>query len=380
MNKFIVSVMVLFMASSFSLAQYKGKYVGWSAGYCFRSGPSAAHYKAFTHLMNFQCTVSGSGAVNTGSLAANSTTFVANCHTNGDKAIVCIGGAGQSANFSAACANASTQATLVHNIVNLVRTYGYDGVDLDWEEGEENGFDGNTAKVAMFKAFHKQIRDSVDKMTPKPMFTAAVATDWYTNGTVAIAPYVDQLNNMCYYNGVNDMNGIFQPVNSRGVAKTLQGVGFGWGTDNEITDPNDILAKCRYAIDNGYGGIMAWDIVRAQTVTSWILDSLARYVTHTPVTFVAQGPLQMRQDVGAGLFVSAKGASGIAGIRFSAPRGEEVSLVMYDVKGALVKTLFTGTSGSDAMDLPLGAIGSGTYVFKLTSGGATRTAKATFTK
>jgi hypothetical protein len=366
---FTIALLVLVM-SSFTQAQYKGKYEGWSVGYVFQGTANASCYKAFTHLMNFQVTVSGSGAINTGSLSGNSSTFVTNCHNNGDKAIVCIGGAGQSGNFSNACASASTQTTLVKNIINLVRSSGYDGVDLDWEEGETSGFDGNATKVAMFKSFHKEMRDTI-LAHPPLLMTAAVATDWYPNGTAAIAPYVDQLNNMSYYNYVTDMNTLFAPVLAKGVAKSLQGVGFGWDTDNEITDPNDILAKCRYAIDNGYGGIMAWDITSAPT---WVLDSIARYVTHNPTSTVA--PIRMHYGSSSFLFVKNNRFTGPEEISYtvSPAGGSVVDLGMYDMKGALVKTLFHGQANAGTFSVP--RANSGEYVFKLSSGFGVVTAKA----
>lgn len=52
-------------------------------------------------------------------------------HKHGKKAIASIGGGGLHDPFAAAAKNA--HATLVANIVKVVNTYGYDGVDLDWE-------------------------------------------------------------------------------------------------------------------------------------------------------------------------------------------------------------------------------------------------------
>jgi len=96
---------------------------------------------------------------------------------------------------------------------------------------------------------------------------------------------------------------------------------------------------------------------------------MARYVTHTPATFAAEGPFQMQPVNEAGLFVRNDRIS------FNAAPGASVILGMYDVKGALVKTLFCGTSRSGMLDLPLDRSSSGTYVFKLKTGAKTFTAK-----
>jgi hypothetical protein len=316
--------------------------------------------------VRFGQSATSSGGVNGGQ---NTSSFVTACHNNGDKAIICIGGAGNAPAYAAACANASTRTTLVKNILNLVKSNGYDGVDLDWEVAEDASFDGNPAKVATYAALHKEMRDSIDKMNPRPIFCSCAATLWYTKSCVAAAPYVDQLNNMSYYNYVKDMNMIFAPMIKAGVPKSRMSVGFGWGTDNEITDPNDILAKCRYAIDSGYGGVMAWDIVRATSVTSWILDSMARYVTHTPTTFMAT-PFQMQQESGTGLFVRSTGPGGAHDIYFRVPSSAaeaDIDLEMYNVKGALVKTLYHGRNNSGSFGVPSDMICSGTYVFKLST-------------
>jgi hypothetical protein len=368
---FTLSLMVLVM-SSLIQAQYKGKYEGWSIGYVFQGSASAAHYKAFTHIVRFGQSAASNGNVNGGS---NTSSFVTACHNNNDKAIICIGGAGNAGAYAAACANPATRATLIHNILNLVRSNGYDGLDLDWEVAEDGSFEGTPSKVATYAALHKEMRDSINKMTPRPIFCSCAATLWYTKSCLAAAPYVDQLNNMSYYNYVKDMNMIFAPMIKGGVAKSRMGVGFGWDVDNEITDPNDILAKCRYAIDSGYGGIMAWDITSAPT---YVLDSIARYVTHNPATFASEGPLQMQQPDDAGLFMHYKnGIAGLTGISYRVPGGAVGDLRMYDVKGALVRTLVLGRNAAaeGTVAIPFDKTSPGTYVFMLSANSRTYTVK-----
>jgi hypothetical protein len=375
MKKLLVLALAILVMSSFTQAQYKGKYEGWAIGYVFQGSASAAHYKAFTHIVRFGQSAASNGNVNGG---AGTSSFVTACHNNGDKAIICIGGAGNAGAYATACANPSTRATLIHNILNLVRSNGYDGVDLDWEVGEDGSFDGTPSKVATYAALHKEMRDSINKMTPKPIFCSCAATLWYTNSCVAAAQYVDQLNNMSYYNYVKDMNMIFAPMIKAGVPKSRMGVGFGWDTDNEITDPNDIIAKCRYAIDSGYGGIMAWDITSAPT---YVLDSIARYVTHNPVT-LADAPLLIQHADGNGLFVCTTNnrTAGVTGIRYRAPSGEMVELGMYDVKGALVHALYRGKSNAGIVGIPFDKTSPGTYVFRLSTASTMYTAKGFVTR
>src|SRR5689334_17997416 len=101
MKKLFVSLLLILTAWP-ARSQVNGKYVRWSTGYIFTGNFNAVAFKCFTHLANFQVTVKGTGDISTGSLAEPHASFVQTCHSKGIKAIVCIGGAGQSKNFSAA--------------------------------------------------------------------------------------------------------------------------------------------------------------------------------------------------------------------------------------------------------------------------------------
>ena len=377
MKKLLLTATLAFAMGS-AHAQYKGKYVGWSAGYIFTGNTNNISWKAYTHLLNFQVTVSGNGGINTGSLAMNSQQFVSACHAHGVKALVCIGGQGESAHFSSATSSAGTQTVLVKNILNLVRSGGYDGVDMDWEAGEEND---NAAMVVKFKSLHKELRDSINKMSPRPMMTAAVATDWYPNCTASIAPYVDQLNNMSYYNRVKDMDDLFKAVLDKGVSKSIQGVGFGFDSDNEITDVADIAAKCRYSIDNGYGGIMIWDITHAPAST---MDTVARYVSLSYTTGLST--LANPAPAGSVLFVKHDELTGANEISYSiasALDGSLVDLGLYDMRGALVRNLAHGNAKAGLQTATLtattgGALKPGAYVLRLAADARTAAAKTVF--
>jgi hypothetical protein len=356
---------------SLTQAQYKGKYVGWSTGYIFTGSTSQVAWKCFTHMCNFQVTVSGSGSIGAGNLAVGNSAFVSACHQNNVKAIVCIGGQGQSGNFSSATSNAGSQTALVNNIVNLVKTGGYDGVDMDWEVGEQG--DG-AALVTKFKSLHKQLREAINQMNPRPMMTAAVATDWYPNSTAAIAEYVDQLNNMSYYDRVTKMDALFAPVLKLGVPKSIQGVGFGFDSDGEVKDVSDIAAKCRYAIDGGFGGIMIWDVTHAPAST---MDTVARYVSLEHASAVAP-----QAWAAAGAKVSVFGGNEIAYELPVSGKNAFVELGVYDLRGNLVKTLVRGHRPAGAHSLKWDrktdagqAARPGTYVVRLISENAGATAK-----
>ena len=48
------------------------------------------------------------------------------------KALVCVGGANSETGFQGATTSANLP-TFIKNLTNFVSTYGYDGVDVDWE-------------------------------------------------------------------------------------------------------------------------------------------------------------------------------------------------------------------------------------------------------
>jgi hypothetical protein len=344
---FVVALMVL-LTSSFTTvkAQYKGKFEGWSTGYCFSSSTFIpSDFGAFTHLINYAATISANQAVVLTGLSMNSQTFVDACHMHGVKALVCVGGPGEGAHFASACSSATAQTLLIKNILGLVRQYNYDGVDIDWEEG--------ISTPSVFTAFFKQVRDSIDAMTVRPVLTAACAY-WYWSQFVSIAPYVDQLNCQTYSDSVKNIYSQLSSLFTRGVKKSVLGISFGWELGNYlVTDPGDILAKCRYAIDSGYGGISAWRIAQAPLITPWILDSISRYVRpfvpppHAPLL---AWPYNNMTDLPPDLSISWSSVAGVSTYRIqlsmsgtfsSAPLVDSVlSGTMLDVTGLAANTSY----------------------------------------
>jgi hypothetical protein len=375
MKKFFSVLLMLLLMSSFTYAQYKGKYVGWSTGYVYGSGTlNAKLYKAFTHLVNFHVTVTTSGGLGTGDLRqSNQASFVQVCHQNGVKALLDIGGQGEHAHFVAATASAALQTTLVKNIMAMTLLNGYDGVDLDWEVAEDPNYDNSPANVAHFKAFHQQVHDSV-KAHPPLLITVAVTDDWYPNCSAAVCAMMDQANGMSYdikaANELNDANYVFR----LGAPKGNHGIGF----DMNSQGAADNLAKCRLAIDNGFGGVMMWSVTAAPDA---FLDSLARYVNPNRTT-IALAPSQMRHANPASLSVRINSATGLNEISFSVPSSVNgmVDLGMYDLRGRLVKTVFHGTRNAGSFVAGMDKTCAGTYIFKLCENSSVAATKAFFIK
>lgn len=92
---------------------------------------------AFTHIIHFAVGLNADGTIpddnSVHTLSVQAPQVVSACHAVGVKAIICIF-PGSQGNITSAF-GPSTRATTVHNICNLMRTYGYDGVDWDIEVG-----------------------------------------------------------------------------------------------------------------------------------------------------------------------------------------------------------------------------------------------------
>ncbi len=368
MKRSYAILLTIAVMSSFSFAQYKGKYVGWSTGYVYGRGTlSTTLGSAFTHLVNFHITVTTSGGLDTGDLPqSDQPNFVSMAHALGCKALLCIGGEGEHDHFVAATATAALQTTLIKNIMKMVISNGYDGVDLDWEVAEDdpqNGpyWDDNPTNVAHFFAFHKQIRDSV-RAHPPLIFTAAITDDWYPNCSAAICTLVVQANSMSYDQSDTSEWADAENVFRLGAPKSNHGIGFNM-TSSYISDN---CGKCRLAIDSGFGGVMGWSITGGSTA---MFDSLARYVNKnaTPVVF---NPVFAQTGNESSFFVKNDGTTGLTRVSYSIPTSVNGSLVdigMFDVRGRLVGTVFHGVSNTGIFDIATMANPAGTYILRLST-------------
>ena len=112
----------------------------WVTGYYpgYKEGTMAAtniDFTTITHVVHFSIVPNTDGSLNT---AANSITdaqsanIVSLAHTAGRKAIICVGGANSQSGFQGATGSANLPV-FVANLTNFMATYGYDGIDLDWE-------------------------------------------------------------------------------------------------------------------------------------------------------------------------------------------------------------------------------------------------------
>lgn len=383
-----IKTAVAAVAALGTLASAQGdRKVGWSTGYYAAWATNgypvtAIRWKSFTHMCHFSVTPRGDGTVNEGGMGLNDArfrAFVAEAKKNNVKAIICVGGAGTGTQFQQLSATLELRTKFINQLVAFMQKYGYDGIDMDWEEigGKEAGY----------HALHKELRTALDKITPRPLLTVAMA-NYISRACGPIHSVFDQMNNMCYWTKSNpptnsNLNNDFKALVDAGIPKSKMGVGIGWdyeeGRPEVDCDPVSTKNKILYALDQGYGGVMVWAIEKDRKrngASEPSNDTLSHYVQpNGPVNIIGGGPFS--PNSGLTLAVD-RDMYGWQVVRYSVPTlgqglGAMVDLGLYDMEGRHVKSLVSGnrTPGNHSVALVRGgpvSVRPGTYVVTLTAG------------
>lgn len=102
---------------------------------------------------------------------------------NGACILLTVGGANTKSGFANATSTSSRRQALINNIVNAVTTYGYDGVDIDWEPLQDTD-------QASFQALIRGLRARLDAAAPGKMLTVSTSYQFGTNGTKKTASII----------------------------------------------------------------------------------------------------------------------------------------------------------------------------------------------
>jgi hypothetical protein len=250
----------------------------WSTGYYYPgwTAPSGINWSVYTHLIHFSVYPNADGTIRNGPSfnEAETPALIALAHRNGVKVILGCGAFSATAGFRAAAGSTGTRAALVQNLVDRMHRYGYDGVDVDWEDPGAN--------LSQYVALHAELRAAIDRYNAangtRKLFTMA-AGEWYISRAAPVAQYVDQMNTMSYYDTAANMPRHMQIYLDAGVPKSKLGVGFGM-------DPNEArevdfteaacAAKARFAVENGFPGVMTWGM--GTSVASACYQGMAPYL------------------------------------------------------------------------------------------------------
>jgi chitinase len=108
---------------------------GYYPGYDTSLPPSKIDFTTVTHVIHFSLVPNSNGSLNSSenSLTPSAcNTLVSTVHGAGRQALICLGGASSETAFLSAT-TPQNLPVLVSNVTNFMATYGYDGVDIDWE-------------------------------------------------------------------------------------------------------------------------------------------------------------------------------------------------------------------------------------------------------
>lgn len=174
-----------------------GNYVGWGAS---SYPPSAIDFSSLTQINVFSVVPNPNGTLDTtlfidsvnGPLVAKD--IASRAHAAGKKAVLVIGGAGTETQFKSAT-SPSYMNTFVQNLVSTMNTWGFDGVDIDWEPLPPADYSQMLALLANLRAAKPGLMLTTDVGWLNSNF-ALSSTDaqFYAN----LAAAVDQMNIMTY--------------------------------------------------------------------------------------------------------------------------------------------------------------------------------------
>jgi len=123
------------------------------------------------------------------------------------KALIALGGTGEGAKrFSNAAATPESRLTFIQSIVKFIKTYGFDGINLDWQfPGDVNGRPKEDKQnyVKLVKAMREEFTKETEKSHEEPWVIAVGApseTEVAENGfdLPELSKYVDFINVVAY--------------------------------------------------------------------------------------------------------------------------------------------------------------------------------------
>jgi len=265
---------------------------------------TSIQYSKLTHINYSFALPNGNGTLQAIDNTAKLQQLVSLGHQNNVKVSLAIGGwnDGNDSGFEQLAGASGTRTAFVNNVMNVVRQYGLDGVDIDWEYPDP-GTSGNN-----YSALMQQLSTALHN--EGKLLTAAVVSEGGTANGVqpAVFGYVDWLNIMAYDGGSPHANYDWSIASAnfwknRGLpkAKTVLGVPFysrpGYLTYAQLVaqDPANanrdctsagecynglptIRRKTQWAMANA-GGIMNWELSQDATGANSLVSAIYETAT-----------------------------------------------------------------------------------------------------
>ena len=94
-------------------------------------------------------------------------------HENGAKIMLALGGWGQCWGFASSISTPELREIFIDNIISICETYGYDGIDIDWEQPS------NVTEKNNLTSFVAELREAFDSIYPDWIISMAVpVSNW----------------------------------------------------------------------------------------------------------------------------------------------------------------------------------------------------------
>lgn len=170
-----------------------GYYAGWSQGR-YNNGVLPAEeidFSALTHIIHFAILPRADGTLDTAvnnMVPENTAALLPQARAAGTKVLLCVGGWNSDAAFRGAT-GLLTRSRFIDNLVTFMRDREYDGIDIDWEPLQ-------AIDVPQYILFITELRLALDRISPRPLLTAAVNSQPATFAT--LLPQFDQIFVMTY--------------------------------------------------------------------------------------------------------------------------------------------------------------------------------------
>jgi Glycosyl hydrolases family 18 len=230
-------------------------------------------------------TTAGSSLNTTGEglSSVNVPQWVANVHTHHRLALITIGGIADQ-HWEIACDD-TYRSAFVTNLVNYMKSNGFDGIDLDIEDDTWSAQGPpSAAMTTCVKAITTAAHATTTASGARPLISEDVTTPWMGSWIAPFQSYVDQINLMTYgdtcANHCSTFASDIQKTYSQGIPKAKMVLGI------DLIDgypaPGDCGNIANYASQQGFAGVMVWDIHEDAVLHNGsfpCFDQLAPYVT-----------------------------------------------------------------------------------------------------
>ena len=307
--------------------QIVGFYTSWRESVL---PPDSIRWERLTRIIYAFAKPNADGTINTSELLSMRK-LSDSAHAHGVEVYVSVGGADGSENFPVMATNEESRTRFIKEVRQYVFENCLDGVDIDWEYW--NGSMSNTVIPTESNAFVTILKELRKEFSPFGLGISVDlgASDWWGKDYYdGVAQYADYLMVMSYdftgtwtapgqHSSFNDAIGSGNTVNSTGLAyyanyrgwpkeKLLLGVPF-YGKDFDIggglymayseilllhpdaykydqvdniyyNGISTIAEKTQYVSDNGFSGIMIWEITQDSKVDSTSLLTAISNVLH----------------------------------------------------------------------------------------------------